>query len=218
MSDQRAASSEQRTGAAEAAPVEEAVAEEEVVVDAEIVEEAPPEDDSGDQVAAELDELAEARRERDSYLELAQRARADFENYRKRVAGQSAEAERRGKVAVAQGLLPAIDNLERALAATGVETGPPTDPPAEPLSAEVSARDALASGVALVLAELRTALERAGVHSYDPVGERFDPNLHEAISTAQADGAQGGTVVETLQRGYRVDEQVIRPARVVVAG
>jgi molecular chaperone GrpE len=216
MEERVADTDERATGAAEAPP---GSAEDEEIVDAEVVEEAPESGDgSGDQVAAELDELAEARRERDSYLELAQRARADFENYRKRVAGQGAEAERRGKTAVAQGLLPAIDNLERALAASGVETGPPAAPPAEPLSAEVSARDALASGVALVLAELRAALERAGVHSYDPVGERFDPNLHEAISTAQGDGAEGGTVVETLQRGYRVDEQVIRPARVVVAG
>ena len=202
------------TGAADAAPVAEP--EEEIVVDAEVVEEAPPE--PGDDVAAELDELAEAQRERDSYLELAQRARADFENYRRRVAGQSAEAERRGKTAVAQGLLPAIDNLERALDASGVDVSLPAEEPAEPLSAEVSARDALASGVALVLNELRTALERAGVHSYDPVGERFDPNLHEAISTARVEGAESGTVVETLQRGYRVDEHVIRPARVVVAG
>jgi molecular chaperone GrpE len=213
------------TGAADAAPVEadatEAeVIEDEQVVDAEVIEDeegTDAEGESGDEVAAELDELAQAQRERDSYLELAQRARADFENYRRRVANQSADAERRGKVSVAQGLLPALDNLERALAASGVDLEPPEEPE-EPLSAEVSARDALASGVALVLNELRGALERSGVVSYDPAGERFDPTLHEAISTGEANGAESGTVIETLQRGYRVDDQVIRPARVVVAG
>ena len=195
MAEQAADSEQQAAGAADAAP------EEEVIVDAEVVEEDESAEAEGDEVAAELDELAEAQRERDNYLELAQRARADFENYRRRVAGETAEAERRGRAAVAKGLLPAIDNLERALAAD-----------------ESGGADGLASGVRLVLEEMRGALERAGVHSYDPAGERFDPNLHEAISTGAAEGAEPGTVIETLERGYRVDSQVIRPARVVVSG
>ena len=66
--------------------------------------------------------------------------------------------------------------------------------------------------------ELEAALGRAGVEAYEPAGERFDPNLHEAISTRPAaDGEQSGVVVETLERGYRLGEQVLRPARVVVA-
>ena len=195
MAEQAADSEQQAAGAADAAP------EDEVIVDAEVVEEDESSEAEGDEVAAELDELAEAQRERDNYLELAQRARADFENYRRRVAGETAEAERRGRAAVAKGLLPAIDNLERALAAD-----------------ESGGADGLASGVRLVLEEMRGALERAGVHSYDPAGERFDPNLHEAISTGAAEGAEPGTVIETLERGYRVDSQVIRPARVVVSG
>jgi len=195
MAEQAADSEQQAAGAADAAP------EDEVIVDAEVVEEDESAEAEGDEVAAELDELAEAQRERDNYLELAQRARADFENYRRRVAGETAEAERRGRAAVAKGLLPAIDNLERALAAD-----------------ESGGADGLASGVRLVLEEMRGALERAGVHSYDPAGERFDPNLHEAISTGAAEGAEPGTVIETLERGYRVDSQVIRPARVVVSG
>lgn len=181
---------------AESAPVEQPE-----IVDAEVVEDEPSAEQEGEGVAAELDELAEAQRERDNYLELAQRARADFENYRRRVAGETAEAERRGRATVAKGLLPAIDNLERALAAD-----------------ESGGSDGLAAGVRLVLEEMRSALERAGVHSYDPAGERFDPNLHEAISTGAAEGAEPGTVIETLERGYRVDSQVIRPARVVVSG
>lgn len=197
------------------------VLDEEVSDDAEVVEETESLDDaeaSDGEAAVPTDPLTDALRERDSYLELAQRARADFENYRRRASAQTAESERRGKATLAKGMLPALDNLERALNAAGVKTEIAVEPAGEPQSEEVSARDALAAGVALVLSELRLALERSGVNSYDPIGERFDPLLHEAISTGQAEGVDAGTVLETLERGYRVDGQVIRPARVVVAG
>ncbi len=193
------------------------------VVDAEVVEEAPAAgeadaDDGSEQVESDLDELTTATRERDEYLELARRARADFENYKRRVAGETAAAERRGRANLARGLLPALDNLERALVAAGIDPAGQTEPEGEPPSREVSARDALAEGVALVLREMRAALERSGVVSFDPLGEQFDPSMHEAISTGQAEGAASGSVIETLERGYRVDDEVIRPARVVVAG
>ncbi len=169
-------------------------------------------------VERDLDQLAEARRERDEYLELAQRTRADFENYRKRVARETAEARLRGKAELARELIPAIDNLERAIRSSGID--PDARPGAgdqDPPSREVSARDALAQGVALVYRELRGSLERAGVESYDPAGEPFDPALHEALGTRPAEGARPGTVVETLDRGYRLDGQVLRAARVVVS-
>jgi molecular chaperone GrpE len=161
-----------------------------------------PEDtsDQGSEVAEDLDALlADVQRERDEYLQLAQRAKADFENYRKRAARDVAEAERRGKAALARELVPSIDNLERALAA--------------------GERDSeVARGVELVHGELQATLGRAGVESYDPTGERFDPTLHEAVSTMPGgDGVEAGTVVETLERGYRLDGQVLRPARVVVS-
>jgi molecular chaperone GrpE len=151
------------------------------------------------QVGEELEELvAGLRAERDEYLDLAQRAKADFENYRKRATRESADAERRGKAALARELVPSIDNLERALSAA--EEG-----------------SEVARGVELVRDELRATLARAGVESYDPTGKRFDPTVHEAISTRAADGVEAGTVVETLERGYRLDGQVLRPARVVVS-
>ena len=112
---------------------------------------------------------------------------------------------------------PARDNLERALIAAGADPDRP-DPGGEPPSEEVSARDALAEGVALVYRERGAALERSGGVAFDPVGERFDPAEHEAVATGEADGVASGTVLETLERGYRVDSQVIRPARVVVSG
>ena len=152
-----------------------------------------------DVVGEELEELvAGLRAERDEYLDLAQRAKADFENYRKRAARESADAERRAKAALARELVPSIDNLERALSAA-------------------EAGSEVARGVELVHGELQATLARAGVESYDPTGERFDPTVHEAISTRTADGVEAGTVVETLERGYRLDGQVLRPARVVVS-
>jgi molecular chaperone GrpE len=172
-----------------------------------------------EKVEHDLDQLlADVRRERDEYLELAQRARADFENYRKRAARDVTEAERRGRSSLARELVPVIDNLERALLAAGVELNGGTLEPADQRpSEEVSAHEALARGVALVLHDLRESLERAGVESYDPAGERFDPEWHEALSTRPSDGAESGTVLETVEKGYRLDGQVLRPARVVVA-
>ena len=152
-------------------------------------------------VDRDLDELGATKRERDEYLELAQRTRADFENYRKRVAGDITAATARGKAELAKELIPAIDNLERALGSAG----------ADPES------DSLAQGVELVYRELRAALERAGVESYDPTGEEFDPELHEALTTRPDEAAGSGRVLETADRGYRLDGQVLRPARVVVS-
>ena len=171
---------------------------------------------AGEVVEHDLDELTVAQRERDSYLELAQRTKADFDNYRKRVAKETSEALTRGRAELARELVPVLDNLERAVAASGAEpaaTAAAADHPSE----EVSARDALARGVALVLAELRMTLERAGVEAYDPAGQKFDPAWHEALSTRAGEGVEPGTVVETLERGYRLDGQLLRPARVVVS-
>ena len=172
------------------------------------------EESAGTEVSADLDALLEdVKRERDEYLSLAQRAKADFENYRKRAQRDAAEAEKRGRGKLAGALLPSIDNLERAMIAAGVSpNGDPT------VSEEVSAQEALARGVALVHAELQSSLARAGVEPFDPLGEKFDPATSEAISTRPADGDEPGTVVETLERGYRLDgEVVLRPARVIVS-
>ncbi|HSI79202.1 MAG TPA: nucleotide exchange factor GrpE [Solirubrobacterales bacterium] len=176
-----------------------------------------PEGPEEQAVEHDLDRLLEEiRGERDSYLDLARRTKADFENYRKRAARDAADAERRGKASLARELLPAIDNLERALRSAGIEDAS-ADPSAEASSEEASAQEALARGVALVLGELQATLERAGVEAYDPVGERFDPSWHEALHTRAVEGAAAGVVVETLERGYRLDGQVLRAARVVVS-
>jgi len=145
------------------------------------------------------DPLAEAEAERDRYLELAQRAQADFENYRKRTAKDVASAGARAKIGLVRDLLPVVDNLERALASAG-----DTD-------------SALAEGVRLVLSELRGVFAREGVTAIAPAGDEFDPTVHEAISTRSEDGAKPGVVVEVVEKGYRLGDTVIRPARVVVS-
>jgi molecular chaperone GrpE len=174
------------------------------------------EESAAEAVDADLDALLEdTKRERDEYLELAQRARADFENYRKRAAREAEEAERRGRSELAKRLIPSIDNLERALLSAGVD--PAAQESADSPTEEVSAQQALARGFALVYRELGDALKRAGVEAYDPSGERFDPSLHEAISTTPSQEAEAGTVLETVTKGYRLDGQVLRAARVVVS-
>jgi molecular chaperone GrpE len=161
-------------------------------------------------VEKDLEELEQTKRERDEYLRLAQRTKADFENYRKRVAGEAQSARRRGKADLAAELVPVLDNLERALAAAGID-------PAAALAGEVSADGALEQGVVLTYRDLRGALERAGVEPYDPSGEKFDPEWHEALSTRSEDGADPGIVLDVVQKGYRLDGQLIRAARVVVS-
>src|SRR5690349_2554347 len=174
------------------------------VVEAELVEDEKPsagpgsdENGAADQVERDLDELSEAKRERDEYLELARRTKADFENYRKRVAKETSEALLRGKAELARQLLPALDNLERALASGH-------DP---------SAHQALVEGVAMVRDELHNRLEGAGVEAFDPTGEQFDPQLHEALSTMPSEGTASGTVLETVEKGYRLNGQVLRAAK-----
>src|SRR5215211_1237785 len=153
----------------------------------------------GDVVEHDIDELLDdARKERDEYLELAQRTKADFENYR-----------RRAKSGLARELVPVLDNLERALRAAGI------DPDAA--NASDADGEGLSHGVLLVYRDLRAALERAGVETYDPAGERFDPAWHEALSTRDAEDTEPGIVLETVEKGYRLDGQVLRAARVIVS-
>jgi molecular chaperone GrpE len=143
-------------------------------------------------------ELVKTSAQRDEYLALAQRTQADFENYRKRVARDAAAAQERGVAKLAKELLPALDNLDRAIEAAEAE-------------------DPLLAGVRLVRSELSAALARVGIEAFAPLGEPFDPNLHEAVAQQPVEGATSGDVAEVFQNGYRMGETIIRPARVLVA-
>jgi molecular chaperone GrpE len=150
--------------------------------------------EAGDEPAQ--DPLGAAQAERDRYLELAQRTQADFENYRKRAAKEAASAGERAKIGLLRDFLPVLDNLERALESAD-EDG------------------ALADGVRLVHSELVNVLARNGVQPIEAEGQQFDPTVHEAMSTAP--GEESGAVLRVVEKGYRLNDTVIRPARVVVS-
>jgi molecular chaperone GrpE len=172
------------------------------------MEEAKPDVEQQDdgEVAAiiegDLDEMVKTAAERDQYLALAQRTQADFENYRKRVAREAAAAQERGVCKLAKELLPALDNLNRAI---------------EAAQDEGAGGDPFLEGVRLVRAELAAALARVGIEAFSPLGEPFDPNRHEAMAQQPVEGAASGTVAEVYLNGYRMGETIVRPARVLVA-
>jgi molecular chaperone GrpE len=147
------------------------------------------------------------------YLELAQRTQAELENFRKRATRDIAQAGQRAKANLVRELLPVVDNLERALASAveGEAAG----------SARGAAVDLdeqhLAEGVRLVHSELIAVLERNGVEQFDPRGERFDPAEHEALSMRDQDGTEPGLVLDVVEKGYRTNGTILRPARVVVS-
>lgn len=126
------------------------------------------------------------------------RTAADLENTRKRAAREKDEAVRHGNERLVKELLPALDALERALAAA-----PPDGP--------------LAAGVELTRRLFEEALARFGVKGFSACGERFDPRLHEALMTVQTAGAAPGTVLEEQHRGFLLHDRLLRPAAVVVA-
>jgi molecular chaperone GrpE len=145
------------------------------------------------------DRLAAITAERDEYLDLLQRMKADFENYRKRAAREQERLVAHAHERLVRELLPVLDDLERTLEA-----------------AEQHEEAALVDGVKLVEQSLRKALQKEGLAEIETDG-RFDPHVHEAVLTQARPGAEPGSVLEVLQRGYRVGDRVVRPARVIVA-
>ena len=161
----------------------------------------------GEELEQDLEELTARAARSDEYLALAQRTQADFENFRKRMTRDVAAAEARGVGRLAKELLPALDNLGRALQAAEV--------PAE--AGHGAPEHHLTSGIRLVHDELLAALNRVGIEGFSPQGEPFDPQQHEAMLQQPVEGVPSGTVVEVYQSGYRLGGVVLRPARVVVA-
>ena len=196
------------TPGAEPVPGVDAVADE-PVVDAEVVDEGEAAEASVEQ---DLNSLVEqARNERDEYLELAQRTKADFDNYRKRMAAETTAARGKGKLDVVAGLIETVDNLERVLEAEKIDLET-ANAGSLPTDASISLQ-----GVIVVYRDLNNTLKKAGVEGFDPSGESFDPTFHEALQAVPAEGVEPGIVLEMMQRGYRSGDAVIRPARVVVS-
>ncbi|HEY2938917.1 MAG TPA: nucleotide exchange factor GrpE [Gaiellaceae bacterium] len=147
------------------------------------------------------EQLAALEAERDEYLNDLKRVAADFENYRKRAAREQASLVARAHERLVKELLPVLDGLERALEAASRDSG--------------SDSFKLEEGVRLVHQELKAALDREGLAEIETNG-RFDPHVHEALLT-QPSEAEEGSILEVIQRGYRLGDRVLRPARVVVA-
>ena len=150
-------------------------------------------------VSAEDAELDALRNENEELIDTLQRLQADFDNYRKRAARDQESLVARAGERIVKELLPILDDLERALEA-----------------AEQHEEAKLEDGVRLVHRQLEQLLEREGLALVETEG-RFDPHVHEALLTQPSD-ADEGSVIEVLQKGYRLGDRVLRPARVVVAG
>ena len=165
---------------------------------------APSEDAGAEAGAAEdaapaLDPLAEAEAQRDEYLAGWQRTQADFDNYRKRALRQQQEFAARGAERLLAKLLPVLDDLERALAAA-----------ADHEEAKVI------EGVEMTKSALAAALASEGLVEIEAEG-LFDPHVHEALLAQPVEGVESGSIVQVVQRGYRLGDVVLRPARVIVA-
>jgi molecular chaperone GrpE len=139
--------------------------------------------------------------ERDQFLDLLRRTRAEFENYQKRVRRTQEEERRYQHGHLALDLLPVLDDLERAMEAAqqAGDSGP------------------LAQGVALVRNMFLDVLQRHGITPVNARGQKFDPNLHHALATKAVHGQPANTVVEVLKQGYRIHDRLLRPAEVVVS-
>ena len=152
---------------------------------------------SGEEITKK--ELEEARNKADEYLALAQRVQADFENFRRRNESIRADAYADGRKDVAAVMLPVLDNLERAVDA-----------------ASASNDEALKNGVEMVLKQMTDAYQKLDVKPINRIGERFDPNLENAILQGTEDEGEPGTVCQVLQKGYLIGDKILRHAMVKV--
>lgn len=152
-------------------------------------------------VAALRNELEQLRTENESQREQALRAVAESDNVRKRAQRDLENAHKFALERFVNELLPVKDSLELGLAA-----------------AQDSANlDGLIEGTQMTLRMLSTAVEKFGVREVAPVGEPFDPQVHQAMTTRDADGQPAGTVLEVVQKGYLLNDRLVRPAMVVVS-
>jgi molecular chaperone GrpE len=161
----------------------------------------PPEEALAEDAAAEAPEPEAA--EAPDWQDIALRKAAELENVRKQAAQRVQKAARDGMKRVATELLPALDDFERALAHAEAE--------------ESDDEHHLTSGIRLVQQQMVNALHRAGIEAYSPLGEKFDPHLHDAVASQPVEGVESGTVIEVYQAGYRLGDDVLRAAKVVVA-
>mgnify|MGYP001249692278 FL=1 len=152
----------------------------------------------------EVDELAAVTAERDEYRDRFMRALADAENSRKRADKDRREAENYGGSKMARDLLPVYDNMKRAVEAAGVE--------------QKEAAAALIEGVELTMRELLNVFKKHGIQPISPqVGDRFDPQLHQAMFEAPLPGTKAGDIIQVSAEGFMLHDRLLRPSQVGVS-
>jgi molecular chaperone GrpE len=161
-------------------------------------DEAAPSAEAGLEATPAPPEADALKKELADLKEQVLRRRADFENYKKRVERDRESARHEMAEKIFSELIPAIDNLERALTAAGDD-------------------NALRTGVELIYKELLAVFERHGVKAHDPTGQLFDPVSHQALSHEVVPGLEEGTVAEAFRKGYSYRDRLLRPALVKVA-
>ncbi|HSQ19445.1 MAG TPA: nucleotide exchange factor GrpE [Blastocatellia bacterium] len=160
---------------------------------------AEPQRETIAQLQSQIDALTA---EKASLYDKLLRRQAEFENYRKRVDRERGELYQHGRDDVLLQFLPVVDNFERAL-----------------FSLETSEGDAeaLRHGVELIHRQFKDALSKLGLEAVEAVGQTFDPHVHEAVTTEATDKHKENTVIQEFQRGYRIGDRLLRPAKVKVA-
>jgi molecular chaperone GrpE len=153
-----------------------------------------------DPAPSSADGLEQARRERDDYYDRLLRKTAEFDNYRKRVDRERRELAQYVAGDVLEGLLPIVDDIERALQA---EAGPEAA--------------TYRKGVELIAKQLQDLLAKRGVTPIEAVGQSFDPQFHQAMTYESSPGRSEGEVIEEVRRGYMLGDRLLRPAMVKVA-
>lgn len=144
-------------------------------------------------------EKEKLQKERDEYLSLLQRERADFENYKRRNQTAISDTYQNATIDVAAKFLPLMDNMEYALKAAGEEETP------------------MKQGVELIKKQLEEIFTSLGIEEIPAMGEQFDPNVHNAVMQAEPEeGEESGVVKEVLMRGYKVKDHILRHSMVKV--
>lgn len=143
------------------------------------------------------DELTKVQKQAEEYLNMAQRVQADFDNFRKRTKATRAEAFEDGAREFIKNLLPVVDNMERALS-------------------QQTEDESFKTGVNMIYRQLMDTLEKRGVEVIERQGEKFDPNLENAVMQGTTDEGEPGTVCTVLQKGYKMGDFVLRHAMVKV--
>lgn len=151
----------------------------------------------------QLSELKERAAKADEHWDRLLRTTADFDNFKKRAAREKQDAIKFANESLLEKLVPVMDSLDMALAATQV--------------AQADAGQSLQAGVSMIGQQLRQALAEAGLEEVDAAGKPFDPNLHEAVAQRETAEAPEGQVIQQLRKGYKLRERLLRPATVIVA-